>query len=88
MDRQCAECGSQYCIEKHHVFGAANRKISEKYGFVEDFCPSCHRENSKDKKGIHFNKAMMLRYKQKHQRIFEEQFGHEAWMELIRRNYL
>lgn len=82
--RECAECMAQYCIEKHHVFGGPNRKISEEYGMVEDLCPNCHRGNN----GIHFNKAMMLRYKQKHQRIFEEQYGREAWMKLIGRNYL
>ena len=86
--RQCAECGSCYCIEKHHVFGGANRKISEKYKMVEDFCPSCHRGNNKEKKGIHFNKEMALRYKQKHQRLFEEKYGHEMFMQLIGRNYL
>jgi len=82
--RQCAECGSCYCIEKHHVFGGANRKISEKYGMVEDFCPSCHRGN----RGIHFNKEMAIRYKQKHQMLFEDRYGHEMWMKLIGKNYL
>ena len=82
--RQCDNCHSSHCIEKHHIFGGANRKISEKYGMVEDLCAECHRGNN----GIHFNKEMMLRYKQKHQRIFEEKYGHEAWMELIKKNYL
>ena len=82
--RQCAECGSCYCIERHHVFPGPNRKISEKYGMVEDLCPDCHRGDN----GIHFNKEMMLRYKQKHQRLFEEKYGHEMFMQLIGRNYL
>ena len=55
---------------------------------VEDLCPTCHRGNSKEKKGIHFNKEMALRYKQKHQRLFEEKYGHEMFMQLIGRNYL
>ena len=82
--RQCAECGSCYCIERHHVFPGPNRKISEKYGMVEDLCPDCHRGDN----GIHFNKEMMLRYKQKHQRLFEEKYNHEMWMKLIGKNYL
>jgi hypothetical protein len=82
--RQCAECGSCYCIEKHHVFPGPNRKISEKYGMVEDLCPTCHRGDN----GIHFNKAMMLRYKQKHQRAYEETHSREDWIKLIGRNYL
>jgi hypothetical protein len=84
MNRHCAECGSEYYIEKHHVFGAANRKISEKYGMVEDLCPTCHRGD----RGIHFNKEMAIRYKMKHQTLFEDRYGHEMWMKLIGRNYL
>ena len=82
--RQCAECGSMYCIERHHVFPGPNRKISEKYGMVEDLCPTCHRGN----RGIHFNKEMAIRYKQKHQMLFEEKYNHEMWMKLIGKNYL
>ena len=87
MMKTCAECEIQmtYGIEKHHAFGAANRKISEKYKMVEDFCPSCHRGNN----GIHFNKEMMLRYKQKHQRIFEETIGtRDDFIRIFGRNYL
>ena len=47
-----------------------------------------NRGNNKEKKGIHFNKEMTLRYKQKHQRLFEEKYGHEMFMQLIGRNYL
>jgi hypothetical protein len=82
--RECAECGSTYCIEKHHVFPGPNRKISEKYGMVEDLCAECHRGPA----GIHFNKEMAIRYKMKHQILFEDRYGHEAWMKMVGRNYL
>lgn len=29
-------------IERHHIFGGANRKISEKYGFVIPLRPDLH----------------------------------------------
>jgi hypothetical protein len=51
---------------------------------VEDLCPNCHRGPA----GIHFNKEMAIRYKMKHQILFEDRYGHEAWMKLIGRNYL
>ena len=51
---------------------------------VEDLCPTCHRGN----RGIHFNKEMAIRYKQKHQMLFEEKYNHEMWMKLIGKNYL
>jgi lysyl-tRNA synthetase class I len=84
MARYCAECGATWNIEKHHVFNGPNRKISEKYGMVEDLCPECHRGAA----GIHFNKEMAIRYKQKHQILFEDRYGHEMFMRLIGRNYL
>lgn len=83
--KKCAECGATRNIQEHHVFyGTANRKISDKYGLVEDFCMECHTGNN----GIHHNSEMNLRYKQKHQREFEENYGHADWMKLIGKNYL
>jgi hypothetical protein len=82
--KQCAECGSTINIHKHHVFGGPNRRISEKYGMTEYLCMLCHTGPA----GIHFNQEMNLRYKQKHQILFEDRYGHEMWMKLIGKNYL
>jgi hypothetical protein len=31
---------------------------------------------------------MAIRYKMKHQILFEDRYGHEAWMKMVGRNYL
>jgi hypothetical protein len=54
-------CGSTRRIERHHIFGGALRKKSEKYGLVVDLCHNCHNESPN---GVHFNKDKMLKLKQ------------------------
>lgn len=49
----CYLCGSYNWIEHHHVFGAANRSKSTKYGLVVPLCKWCHNEPPK---GVHQNK--------------------------------
>ena len=46
LDRKCFLCGengSADPLDRHHIFGGANRKKSEKYGLVVDLCHhKCH----------------------------------------------
>lgn len=45
MYTECFLC-HQYCdTEKHHIFGGALRKKSEKYKLTVQLCPYCHRDN-------------------------------------------
>lgn len=83
--RECAVCGSTYNIHKHHVFGGANRKNSEKFGLVEDLCYYHH--NGSDE-GVHFDKDLDLYFKQKHQKEFEREYSREYFMEIFGKNYL
>ena len=45
-ERRCFLCGrngAEDPLDRHHIFGAANRKKSEKYGLVVDLCHKrCH----------------------------------------------
>lgn len=53
----CGRNGNGDRLERHHIFGAANRKKSEKYGLVVYLCGNrCHR-NGKD--AVHRNKETM-----------------------------
>ena len=52
---------------KHHVFGGANRKLSEKDGLYFYLKPEMH--NMSDK-GIHFNKEFM---------DYAHKIGQKAW---------
>lgn len=56
---QCYLCGRYGLTEEHHIFGGANRTLSERYGLKVQICPSCHRGND----GVHGNglKAAGLR---------------------------
>ena len=42
--RRCFLCGATQRIERHHLFGAAHRDLSEELGLVVDLCAWCHRE--------------------------------------------
>jgi len=42
-------------IECHHIYGAANRRLSEDYGLKVYLCYRCHRS----KYGVHQNRDLM-----------------------------
>jgi hypothetical protein len=90
---KCLICGVTTGIHKHHVFCASNRNISERFGFTEYLCYEHHTGNE----GVHFNRALDLSLKRKHQIAYETKLildgmtGEEArekWLSLIGRNYL
>ena len=68
MTGNCELCGRWCAIERHHVFGAANRARSEHYGYVVNLCHNCHNEPPD---GVHHNAARMLALHQRFQRVFE-----------------
>lgn len=56
MKGTCLICGKHCNTERHHIFGGARRKKSEKYGLVVDLCHDCHNEPPN---GAHFNADVM-----------------------------
>lgn len=72
-------------LHSHHVFGAANKKWSEKYGLKIWLCPEHH--NMSDS-GIHFNKDFDREVKKMAQLWFELEHGHKEFIEIFGRNYL
>lgn len=52
---RCFICGSWRWLEWHHVFGAALKKISEKYGLMVRLCHYCHNEPPF---GVHQNREI------------------------------
>lgn len=81
----CYVCGTTLNLHKHHVFGGANRKHSEKYGLTVWLCG---RHHNMSEEGVHFNKALDLKLKTKYQKIFEDEHGHDEFMKIFGRNYL
>lgn len=67
----CYICNSPY-VQIHHVFfGVANRKISDKYGYIVPLCQEHHTGSA----GVHFNKDLDLHLKKLAQKHFEAEFG-------------
>ena len=74
-------------LERHHIFGGANRKLSEKYGLVVYLCHYCHNEPPY---GVHHNKKtaeMLHRYGQK-KAMKEQGWQLETFIEVFGKNYL
>lgn len=79
-DKRCFLCGrndSGDPLERHHIFGGANRKKSEKYGFVVYLCGNrCHRNG---RGAVHKNGDQMRRLRRYGQlKAMEEQRWTEA----------
>ena len=87
MERRCFLCGRTGWIEKHHLFGGAYRKKSDKLGLVVDLCHECHNEPPY---GAHHNKdTMLLLKKYGQQKAMEEQgWTVEDFIREFGKNYL
>lgn len=85
--RKCYLCGSTQWIERHHVFGGACRKLSEKYGLVVDLCHYCHNE---PQNGVHFNREIRERLQAEIQQAAMDRYGWtvEDFIKIFGRNYL
>lgn len=70
--KRCVISGDTSNIHIHHIFGAANKKNSEKYGFIIPLRADWH--NMADY-GIHFDKELDLKYKRRCQTYFVEHYG-------------
>lgn len=68
--------------EKHEVFyGSAFRTKSKDWGMVVGLCHICHMN-------IHDNQRNDEALKRIGQRVFEDRYGHEKYMEVFKKNYL
>lgn len=82
-EEKCYVSGATHNLDIHHVMtGTANRKLSEKYGLKVWLRHDIHMD-------LHDrNKELEIQLKKDAQRIFEEKYSHEKWMEVFRKNYL
>jgi len=83
--KECWVCKTIQNLHRHHCFGGANRKHSEKYGLTIYLCGYHHNLSNE---GVHFNKELDLLVKQMAQKKFEEIYSHEQFMKIFKRNYL
>lgn len=85
-EKRCYLCGSYQWLECHHIYGGANRRVSEKHGFKVYLCHYCHNEPPN---GVHYNREKSQELKTECQAKYES-MGHtrEEFVCLIGRNYL
>lgn len=84
-EKKCFICGSERCLESHHIFGAANRKLSEQFGLKVWLCHECHNEPPA---GVHHNKATMRYLHQVGQKAFMITYPEKDFIGIFGRNYL
>lgn len=87
MKGKCFVCGKTCNTERHHIFGGARRKKSDKLGLVVDLCHNCHNEPPN---GAHFNAELMDELHKYGQRkaMKENNWTTEDFIRELGRNYL
>lgn len=85
-NKQCLVCGTTINLHKHHVFGGANRKISDRDGC---WCWLCGEHHNLSGWGVHFNKVLDEALKRRTQTLWEERYGNrEAFRERYGKSWL
>ena len=86
-NKECYVCKTTYNLNLHHIcYGVANRKISDKNGFVVYLC-QYHHEGTY---GVHgkYGNELNKKLKQICQSKYEENHTREEFRQLIGRSYL
>lgn len=84
-EKACFKTGSTLNLHRHHVFGGANRKKSEKYGLWVWLRADWHIQTPY---AVHNNKEFDLELKRFAQEKFEETHTRDEFMKLFKRSYL
>lgn len=88
MNGTCQLCGLYTAqLERHHIFGGAYRKKSERYKLTTNLCHDCHNEPPC---GVHHNANAMLALKQQGQQqaMREQQWSTADFIREFGKNYL
>ena len=84
-NKECYITGSTYNLHNHHIFGGANRKLSEKYGLWIWLREDWHNMSNY---GVHFNKSLDIKLKIIAQRKFCEVYPKLNFVKIFGKNYL
>ena len=82
-EKVCLVCHTTQNLEKHHIFGASRRNLSEEYGLTVWLC----HEHHTGIEGVHFNKQFMDELHDLGQTIFEGIYGDAVFFERFGKNY-
>ena len=81
---ECYICGRTGILQRHEIFGAANRDKSKEYGLWVALCPECHNN-------LHFRNAEVkkwLRVRGQLQAMFTYLWNKDDFRELFGKNYI
>ncbi len=82
----CYVCGRPYPHHHHIIYGVANRKISDRYGYIAPLCDIHHNMSNE---GVHFNKELDLHLKRMAQQHFEKNHGsREDFIKIMGRSFI
>ena len=86
-NKECYVTGEEYNLHKHHIFGGANRKLSERYGLWVYLRADYHNMSNY---GVHFDKDFDLRLKSEAQGAAMNKHGWsiEDFIHIFGKNYL
>lgn len=77
---KCFICGRWHPEHVHHCLHGSRRKMADKYGLTVHLCTACH--TALHDKGEHDRELEAIA-----QKAFENNYGHEEWMRIFRKNY-
>lgn len=78
----CYLCCKKTKLDEHHVCnGGGLRTKSDMYGGVVYLCRECHDE-------VHRKYGLRALIKSRYQYLFEQEYGHDMWLKLFKKNYL
>ena len=84
-EKECFLSGTLEGLERHHIYGGANRRNSAKYGLWVWLRHDLHNEPPD---GVHFNIDNNRLLQRIGQRAFELRYPDEDFTEIFGRNYL
>ncbi len=84
-DNICFLCSGWGACEWHHIFGGANRKLSEHYGLKVRLHHNCHNEPPN---GVHHNKQVIDTLRETGQTAFNQAYPELDFIKIFGVNYL
>lgn len=78
---RCHICGRTGALQKHHCLHGIRRKAADRHDLTVRLCIDCHRR-------LHDHGDHDLELEQLAQKHFEDQYGHDKYMQEFGKNYL
>ena len=72
-------------LEEHHIFGGANRKLSEEYGLKVKLCQEHHQYGPE---AVHRNAEIAQYLHEDGQKAFEEHYPGKDFRGIFGKNYI